>query len=87
MKKIWKFPLQIIQGEQAITAPSDFTVTHIDMQGPQLFLWVLVDPDSIIVEHRFEVYGTGHEIDRDRKLLATVVDPPHYVWHVFEVLS
>ena len=87
MKKIWKFPLHIIKGKQTISAPSDFIVTHVDMQGPQLFIWALVDPDSITTKHSFEVYGTGHEINRGQKLLATVMDPPNYVWHVFEVLE
>lgn len=86
MERIWKFGLLLIDGVQTIEAPISFRVVHAAMQGPQLFVWAVVDPMTTMSTHQFHVYGTGQDIDRGRKYVMSVMDH-EFVWHVFEVLQ
>ena len=86
MKKIWKFGIQLIGGIQTIMVPIEFEIVHFDVQGPQLFVWGEVDPDSPTVERRFQVYGTGNEIERHRKHIKSIV-VNGFVRHLYEVLQ
>jgi hypothetical protein len=50
-------------------------------------MWALVLTENPIVERRFRIYGTGHEIEGLTGLnyISTVIDY-FYVWHFFEVI-
>jgi len=53
-------------------------------------MWALVLADSPLVERRFKVYGTGHEIESligppSLHYIDSIIDD-FYVWHFFEVI-
>ena len=93
MKTIWKFKFEMDESgdpktEQCIGMPAQADVLHADMQGEDLCLWVLVDPDSLEYEDRFfHIFGTGYEIATDCKrqlFYLKTVQQGLYVWHILE---
>jgi hypothetical protein len=58
----------------------------VGAQGDELYVWALVDRDMHGErEHRFFVYGTGHDIQREGlHFIGTAFMHGGFVWHVFE---
>lgn len=90
MKTIWKFPIEITD-VQPVCMPEGAEILSAQVQGGQLCLWALVNPENQMTERVIEVFGTGNPIHSgmgtDRKFIATAQmrDMPP-VWHVFERL-
>lgn len=67
--------------------PEGAHVLTAQMQGGDLVLWAIVQPDKPMEHRKFEVFGTGEpmELPAESPYVATVQDGP-LVWHVFESL-
>lgn len=58
----------------------------LSRQGEDFYVWMLVDPDDVIVERFFFMVGTGWEFDvtgHDAFHLHTLHENG-FVWHFFE---
>jgi hypothetical protein len=62
MKKVFKYlvqPHDIIE----VMLPENADPLHFDMQGSNLCLWALVNPEEPEMLFRFRMAGTGHPIE------------------------
>ncbi len=79
--KIFKYPVI----KEAVDLPRDAEILSVGVQDQGVFLWALVDPDAVMEEKRFYVYGTGHEVeDRQLKKFIGTIFQGQFVWHVFQ---
>lgn len=78
MRTVFKY--QLTSGD--LELPKDATVLMV-RDG---FLWAEVETEAETELRRFRVFGTGHEIPKERfvKHVASWVDAP-FVWHLYEV--
>jgi len=57
------------------------------MQNGTPCIWILLNPNEEKITERFEIYGTGHEINYDmgvdREYLGTFQERS-LVWHLFK---
>lgn len=88
---IYKYPVPITD-KFSIEMPLDSKILSFQMQNEQPVLWAAVRSHARLVERKFEIRGTGHEIDMDKVLqyIGTIQMPHHdyiFVWHLFEVIS
>lgn len=77
-------------GFEEVTMPQGARILDIQHQDKDIVIWAEIDTHAPIVIRRFEVVGTGHELEtppESRKYIATVQEPSGYVWHVFEILQ
>jgi len=83
-KVIWEYKLRIEQNN--VMMPAHAQILTAQMQGDDLMLWALVDPDTPKVNRVIEVMGTGWQTNyRDLHYISTVQERG-YVWHVFEAI-
>lgn len=88
---VWKFPLAIEDGPQAIAMPFGAEILDVQAQGPQgqPTVWALVNPAKPKRLRSFQVFGTGHPIDEEAQRLryvgTTQMLDGTLVWHIFEV--
>ncbi len=89
--QIWKF--EIGDGKSLAAMPKGARVLSVGVQdcringvrNARIMVWAMIDPSAEIVQHRFPVYGTGHEIDaEDMGLFIGTVFTEHLVCHVFD---
>lgn len=88
LKTIWKYLLNVTDGDQELQLPVGAKIFSVDSQRGILCIWALVDPDEDLEKRVFRVHGTGHPIADSEKLkfLGTcVVLNDSLVWHIFEV--
>ena len=64
MKKIWKFPLSIVD-EISINMPKGAEILSVQVQKNNPCIWALVDPYAEVVKRNFSIFGTGHAIIED----------------------
>ena len=87
MKKIiWKFPLSE-KGVQTFELRKGYEILTLQMQNGMPCIWVLLNPDEIILKETFEIYGTGHEIHYDHSVNREYVgtfQQDYFVWHLFK---
>jgi hypothetical protein len=85
--RILKYPLEVTD-EQEVTIPHPATVLSVQLQGDQICLWALTDPEGAPVKRIIRFFGTGHTIpsDEDFSYLGTVQEPP-FVWHVLAKIT
>lgn len=86
--EVWKFKLNGRDVQTKVEMPSGAQVLRVDIQGDEIQLWALVDPESPTHTRTFEVYGTGHEIKEGKlNFISTFfVRGGTYVFHAFERL-
>jgi hypothetical protein len=88
---IWKWPLRLDSGKpQAIRVPVATEFLSAQLQGSQVCIWGLVNPNQIHKEMRFfEIIGTGQPLPAElsRVHFSTIVFGPELVLHVFELLT
>lgn len=89
-KQIYKYKLNPAVN-QALHLPIGAEILCVQMQGADMCLWALVDPNADIEERIIEIYGTGHPINYDmgisRKYISTVQVNQYLVFHIFEYLG
>ncbi len=90
MKSVYKYSLTY-NGIDTIEMPVGSKIIHVDVQHGAVRLWVLINKEEKGVEKRiFRIYGTGHDIDDNLKLLhigSCLTNEGTLVWHVFEEIS
>lgn len=89
-KQIYKYKLKTAVN-QTLNLPIGAEILCVQMQGENMCLWALVDPNADIEERIIEIYGTGHPINYDmgisRKYISTVQVNQYLVFHIFEYLG
>ena len=87
MKKIFKYPLEIID-TQFIELPLGAEILTAQIQGDQLCLWAMVNalPEAIKKNRRIEIIGTGYPVPTgELKYISTFqVMDGSLIFHVFE---
>jgi hypothetical protein len=85
MKKIYKYPINATD-IQSLQMPEGATILTAAMQGKQLCLWAIVNPEAKMVFRTIEIFGTGHTMsDEERKYISTFqLDGGLLIFHVFE---
>lgn len=88
MNKIYKYSVPV-GGEFNILLPVNSKILCVQQQHFQLAMWAIVDVYTEEFERRkFQIYGTGHEIDMDavKQYIGTVQQADgNLVWHLFEL--
>lgn len=95
MKTIYKYelhPSEIGTGVFPVMMPHDAKYLHVDAQGDQIFIWAEIDTESSLLEHHFEVFGTGSEMQVDmgveRKYVGSLMmHNGALVFHVYHRLN
>ena len=68
MKTIFKYELKPVCHQnltEPVMVPHDAKYLHVGSQGEQMFIWAEVDTESSVIEHNFEVFSTGSEMQVD----------------------
>jgi len=60
-RTIWKYELKV--GDNIFEMPRRAEVLTVQTQGKSVCLWALVDADAPKTKRRFQIYGTGHEME------------------------
>ena len=86
MKKIYKYPIEIID-IQMVKLPKEAIILTVQLQHGKPFIWVYVDPNEIEAEDvTLRVYMTGQEIDDSLDLTYVgTIQENGFVWHVFKI--
>ncbi len=82
---IWKFPFEITRTVE-LQMPVGAHVLHVECQQGVPCVWALVDQGAKQVVHRFQLLGSGRDIDGGAQLgrhIGTFLMHP-FVWHLFE---
>lgn len=82
-KKIFKYPLALI-GQQTVEMPTTAVLLSVQLQGLDICLWALVQPDLPKSKRVIMIYGTGEAINANDHIFIGTVQIGLYVWHVFE---
>lgn len=75
--------------EQTISIPANSDILSVQEQNGNIFLWYLCGTKMPNVERKILIFGTGHEITKNRENL-TFLGTVQYakgilVYHVFEL--
>lgn len=83
MDTIWKFQL-LRTDRPSVFMPDNAQILHAEMQGGEICIWALVDPEARRVQRTFAIVGTGNPFHDSGawEHVGTVFDGP-FVWHVF----
>jgi hypothetical protein len=86
MKRIFKYPLQVVDS-QKLTIPASSKILSVQNQNEEIVLYALVD-DTITLTHTYQIiiHGTGHQADDvlDFNFLGTVsMHGGRLMFHVF----
>jgi len=87
MKRIFKFPLQVMD-MQKINVPEDSTILTVQVQKGIPCLWVLVDTEKAHEDRFIRIIGTGNPVPRGIiRYIGTfqALENNWFVGHVFEV--
>lgn len=95
MNVIYKYPLIPLEINK-LQIPYNSRILTVGLQGIDLFLWILVDTESVDVEKSFYIAGTGKELPESfhpNKLDGPKTDFVYvgtavgnlFVWHVFQL--
>jgi hypothetical protein len=85
MKTIHKFPLNLFDQSSKLAIPVGSRFLHVGRDPralPSMWFEVPADPNTPKVEQTFYLVGTGREVPKDGRYLATINDGP-FVWHIY----
>lgn len=84
MRQVWKYIVDITDGNQNITTPTGAKLVHVGPQGKRIGLWFEVDDqEPLTIIRSFCVFDTGHPIETGMYVGTVIMIP--FVWHVYEV--
>lgn len=84
MHTIYKYVLDV-EDEQQLPMPKGATILHVASVSDQVTLWALVDPDAPVVNRKFVIHGTGHDVTEPDQYVGTAITMNgRLVWHVFD---
>lgn len=84
--RIWKYPLDLTD-QQAPIMPQGAKLLDVQVQGPQLCLWALVDEKAPVSPRKIAIYGTGNPMpDQPGEYVATFqIHGGALVFHAFDL--
>ena len=85
MAMIYKYPLA--PGHTELRMPKGAQVLTVQLQNGNPCMWVKVDPGAEQEDRAFDVYGTGHDMPDDPRMIYVgtfQMDRGALVWHVFD---
>lgn len=82
MKTIHKFP--ILHGIVLIPIHKGCKPLAFQMQRGLMTLWAEVETTNEVVNHEFQVFGTGHQVRDDMEYIGTA-QQDSLVWHLYWV--
>lgn len=88
MKKIYKYKIEILD-EQEIFIPCYHTILCIKLQSGTPYIWVEVEDDAPLQKVKFKLYGTGHEMSKERpeQYVGTILlNDDKLVYHLYRQL-
>ena len=83
MNTIWKFIIPHLP-ESALELPWGAELLCVQMQGKDICLWAVVDPQAPTERRRFEIVPTGIPFEIEEGCYLGTVQQGPYVWHIFE---
>lgn len=85
--QIWKYVLGEPMTAVTHYVPAGATFLQAQVQGDEVVLWAIVDPEMPKEERRFALLGTGYDLTARFKPSSFhgTVQQGNLVWHVFEV--
>jgi hypothetical protein len=95
-RAVWKYPMgNWGTGMFSAEMPFGAEVLSLDIQGDDVCMWVLVDPDAVKEQRHFLIVGTGHEYESPGNGLSSegfvgtflLGARGSLVFHVFEVFN
>jgi hypothetical protein len=89
-RAVYKFEVHTAGGFGSVPMPAGAEILHADVQGGQVYVWALVDPDApTTISRRLGYFGTGHrEIPPSARHIGTCIHRDfNLVWHVFEEVA
>lgn len=88
-RTIWKFPITV-GGITPINIPvgAQVRLAALDPASGAPAIWIELDPEAPMINRRFVIYGTGHEIEGDGGSpsdlhVGSLIDGD-FVWHIYE---
>lgn len=88
MKRIYKYTINKVfdaPHTASVELPIGAKIIDFEFQGPHLYLWAVVDPDAKIENVKFEIYGTGLDIENSDELThLKTVHVNGFIWHIFK---
>lgn len=82
---IYKYALEIKDGEQEFVLPEDFVVLDAQIQEGQLYMWLVHDTTNVKYAYKFVVLGTGQPFTYQSLVHVGTVQQGPFVWHVFYI--
>jgi len=81
-KTIWKYKLDIVD-EQFIEMHQYSKLLSVAMQGNELCLWAVVEPERDMGTVQIRIFGTGNPVYFGSLPFLGTVQEGRFVWHVF----
>lgn len=87
-KVVWKYPVSIMD-YFSLKIPFGGEILYFGLQKALPMLWVLVDPSKELIERKFRLARTGHDIvEKGLKYIGTVnVIKGTFIFHLFELVK
>ena len=83
MITIYKYPFAI-QDYVSLQLLRSAKILKVEYQEGIPCLWAAVNTDQPLVENKFRIFGTGHEIPRYIGGHVATFQQKTFVWHMFE---
>lgn len=80
---VYKYPVEI-NDTFVLTMPAVAKPLHVALRHGSPYVWVAVNPETMDVDHQFQLCGTGHrrtDIAADTHVGSFQEGP--FVWHLF----
>jgi hypothetical protein len=87
MKRVYKYTFEIDDEITIPMPPGD--ILSVQVQRGRPCVWALVDPKAPLIERRFRIAGTGHDIDNADQLTfrgTFQLRDGALVFHLFEYM-
>lgn len=81
MKNIFKYT---INPHGNTVLPIGHRLLKVGVQGDDICLWVMVDPDAELAPFNYQVIATGGEVPEGAQYIDTVF-MDIFVWHIYGV--
>ena len=82
MRRVYKYPLQLIGSIQWLSVHDASTPLLFAMQDRVPCLWLEVWTDRIKVDKQVMIVGTGHQVPDGFKHIGSCIDGI-FVWHLY----
>ncbi len=85
MRKIYKYALVHVGGPQIEKIPRGYKILCVQVQNRAICMWCEVTPGEPLVDFKYEIVGTGWELDPSPRSYLGTYQTGSYVWHVYQL--